>query len=108
MIYDISPLIDDAIAAVQGNYAGFDILKKVADAAIETRPEWTIATAREQAEQIMDEGRSQRYHHAVDWLARARDAYRSAGRVAQWQTYLAELQNKHQRKYKLMPMLQRL
>ncbi len=101
-------LIDDAIAAVQGNYAGFDVLKKVADAAIETRPEWTIATAREQAEQIMDAGRSQHYHHAVDWLARARDAYRSAGRVAEWQTYLAELQNKHQRKYKLMPMLQRL
>ena len=101
-------LIDDAIASAQGNYAGFDTLKKVADAAIETRPEWTIATAREQAERIMDEGRSQLYHHAVDWLARARDAYRAAGREAEWQSYLAELQKKHQRKYKLIPMLQQL
>ena len=101
-------LIDDAIAAVQGDYAGFDTLKKVADAAIETRPEWTIATAREQAEQIMDEGRSQRYHHAVDWLARARDAYRSAGRDDEWLAYRADLKKKHRRKYKLLPMLQRL
>ncbi len=101
-------LIDAAIAAAQGNYAGFDTLKKVADAAIEARPEWAIATAREQAEQIMDEGRSQLYHHAVDWLARARDAYRSAGRDDQWLAYRAELQKKHQRKYKLMPMLTRL
>lgn len=101
-------LIDDAIAAVQGGYAGFDTLKKVVDAAIATRPEWAIATAREQAEQIMDEGRSQHYHHAVDWLARARDAYRAAGREDEWQTYHADLQEKHQRKYKLMPLLKRL
>ena len=56
----------------------------------------------------MDEGRSQLYHHAIDWLARARDAYRSAGRDDEWLAYRAELRKKHQRKYKLMPMLTRL
>ena len=101
-------LIDAAIAAVQGSHVGFDTIKKVADAAIDTRPEWAIATAREQAEQIMDEGRSQLYHHAADWLARARDAYRSAEREDEWLAYLADLQDKHRRKYKLMPMLTRL
>ena len=101
-------LIDDAINAVQESLAGHEVLRQVAAAAVETRPEWVIATAREQAMRIIDEGRSQYYHYAVDWLRMVRDAYRASGREVEWKAYHADLQEKHRRKYKLMPMLERL
>lgn len=37
-----------------------------------------------------------------------RDAYRAAGREDEWQAYHKELLDKHQRKYKLRPMLEQL
>jgi len=54
-----------------------------------------------------DEGgiKAKYYHHAVDWLARARAAYQAAGREAEWQAYLGEIRTRHGRKYKLMGML---
>jgi uncharacterized Zn finger protein len=53
----------------------------------------------------MDAGKAQSYHHATNWLRRARDAYRIAGRQAEWQRYLNEIREKHGRKYKLMGLL---
>ena len=55
----------------------------------------------------MDAGKSKHYHHAVNWLDRARTAYRAAGREAEWQAYLREIRARHGRKYKLMGMLER-
>jgi uncharacterized Zn finger protein len=55
--------------------------------------------------------RGQRYyydHHAVNWLEKARAAYRTAGCEAEWPAYLQELRTRHQRKYKLMAMLEAL
>ena len=56
---------------------------------------------------------SQRQHHpnldaAVRWLAKARTSYLNMGRKEEWDTYLSELLNRHQRKYKLVPMLKAL
>lgn len=37
-------------------------------------------------------------------LARAQKAYHAAGREADWQAYLAEIRDRHSRKYKLVRM----
>ncbi len=100
-------LIDDAIAAVKDGYS-YGLLERVMDAAITTRPDWVIKAASAQAERIMDAGDAQRYHYAVDWLRRARDAFRAAGRPTDWQGYLSSIRAKHGRKYKLMGLIERL
>jgi uncharacterized Zn finger protein len=97
-------LLDDAIAAVEKG-ASYDLLERVMDAVVEHRPEWVIEAARRQAERIIEAGQSKYYHHAVSWLVRARAAYQAAGRDADWQAYLGEIQACHGRKYKLMGML---
>ena len=100
-------LIDEAIAVAE-RWGGYRLLEQVVDAAIDHRPDWVIRVCRQQAEPIIDQGRSQHYHHAVRWLEKARAAYRVAGREAEWQEYLEELIRRHWRKYKLVPMLEAL
>ena len=100
-------LIDDAIAAV-AHGATHTVVEQVVDAAVSTRPDWAIKTARGQAEPIMNEGKSQYYGAAARWLARARDAYRAAGREAEWRAFHQELLALHARKYRLMPLLRAL
>jgi uncharacterized Zn finger protein len=41
----------------------------------------------------------------VEWLEKARAAYRSIGRQGEWQAYLSKLRADHSRKSKLMGML---
>ncbi len=98
-------LIKDAIAAVELG-ATHTLVERVADAAIQSHPEWVIKISRQQAEPIMDEGKAQYYSAAAKWLSRARTAYQNTGKQKEWQQYLAELLNRHKRKYKLMPMLE--
>ena len=100
-------LIGDAIAAVEGKPVGA-LVAQVADAAIESHPDWVIETCRRPAEEIMDEGRSKHYDEAVNWLAKARGAHLATGREEQWRAYLEELIARHGRKYKLRPMLEDL
>jgi uncharacterized Zn finger protein len=78
------------------------------DAVIEHRPDWVIQAARQQAERIMDAGQAKYYHHAVNWLAKAKAAYLVADREAERRAYLKELRARHQRKYKLMGMMEGL
>jgi uncharacterized Zn finger protein len=87
---------------------GYGLLERVMDAAIATRPDWVIKAARAQAERIMDAGDAKHYDAAVGWLRRARDAYRAAGHLADWQSYLSTIKNTHGRKYKLMGLIQGL
>ncbi len=98
-------LLDGAIAAVEKG-ASYGLIEQVMDAVVEYRPEWVIEAARQQAERIIDAGKAKYYHHAVDWLDRARTAYRAAGREADWRAYLGEIRARHGRKYKLMGMLE--
>jgi uncharacterized Zn finger protein len=97
-------LLDDAIAAAdQGG--GYTQIEQVMDAVLEHRPDWVIRAALGQADRIIEPGQARYYHHAVGWLGRARDAYRAAGREAEWQAYLRDLRERHGRKYKLMGLL---
>jgi uncharacterized Zn finger protein len=100
-------LIEDAIAVVVES--PFETLvAQVADAAVESHPDWVIETCRKQAEQIMEQGRSQYYAEAITWLEKVRAAYLFDGREEEWRDYLDELIDRHQRKYKLRPMLEDL
>jgi uncharacterized Zn finger protein len=100
-------LVEDAIAAVDQG-ATHTLVERVADAAVPSHPEWVIKTARQQAERLMDGGKSQYYGAAAGWLARARDAYRAQGRERDWQAYRQELLDKHSRKRSLVPLLKAL
>jgi uncharacterized Zn finger protein len=100
-------LLDDAISAVKKG-GGYAQIEQVMDAVLEYRPDWVVQTALKQAERIIEPGQAKYYHHAVDWLARARDAYRASGREAEWQAYLGNLRARHGRKYKLMGLLKDL
>jgi len=108
-IYLSEGMVNEAVQAIDAEtYVGYDTLERVVDAAIQSHPDWVIRHCRQQAESIMDEGKSKYYHHAVRWLGKARAAYRSAGREAEWQAYLRELLTRHQRKYSLVPQLETL
>jgi uncharacterized Zn finger protein len=100
-------LIEDAITVVEKRPVGA-LIGRVADAAVESHPDWVISTCRRQAEEAMDEGRSRRYTEAISWLTRVRAAYHAAGREGEWQRYLEGLIARHGRKYKLRPMLESL
>lgn len=106
-IYLHENLIEDALAAVKSGY-DYETLGRVMEAATPTHPNEVIPVCQEHAESIMDAGKADRYHHAARWLARAKAAYRAADRMAEWQTYLTGLLKKHERKYKLMPLLKAL
>ncbi len=100
-------LIDDAIAVVE--YSGsYELTRRVVDAAMDARPEWVIRVCRQQAEPIMDGNKSQYYDKAVDWLARARMAYRRMNCEQEWQAYLAERLDLHRRQHKLVSLLETL
>jgi uncharacterized Zn finger protein len=101
-------LVADAIDVVDKRYAYYDVVRQVADAATATHPDWVIRTCTRQAEEIMNRGKADAYHHAADWLAKTKRAYHAAGREAEWQNYLAELLTLHHRKSKLRPLLEAL
>jgi uncharacterized Zn finger protein len=101
-------LIDDAIAVVEHSMGSYTLIERVADNALLSRPEWVIKVSRQQAEPIMNEGKAKYYDAAARWIGKVRTAYLNMGRPKEWDTYLAELLDRHQRKYKLVPMLKAL
>lgn len=108
-IYLYEGMIESAMRVVdEASYVGLDAVERVVDAAWQSHPEWVIRQCRKQAEPIMDEGKSQYYHHAVRWLEKARRAYLALGQAAQWNEYLEGLIRKHARKYALRPRLEAL
>ena len=98
--------LEDAIASVDSESSyNAEPIHRVMDAVKGTHPDWVIENAQRRAASIMDKGKAKYYHHAVDWLKKAQAAYLKAGREAQWQRQLADIKEKHGRKYKLMGLL---
>ncbi len=101
--------IDRAIKSVTNlSYYEATLVHRVMDAAMSQRPDWVIENARHRAEEIMNRGKADAYHHAVEWLDKAKGAYRESGKSAEWLAYYQELVQTHGRKYKLMGLLQKL
>ena len=98
---------DEAIA-IADRFSDYTVVEPVADAVYEERPQWTIDACKAQAEPIIEEGKSQRYRHAVDWLETAGNAADAAGELDEWRGYVQDLRDKHYQKYKLRPMLEEL
>ncbi|MBS1248201.1 MAG: hypothetical protein H6R48_990 [Proteobacteria bacterium] len=106
-IFLYEDLVDDAIQATE-RYTSSQTLARVMDAAVNRQPQWVIAQARRQAEPIMDGAKSAYYEDAAMWLRKAKQAYEALGQKVEWRNYLDVLRDKHQRKYKLMPLLKML
>ncbi len=101
-------LVEDAIAKI-GDRPDAETLARVVEKAISVRPGWAIRQSLSQAMRIIEPGQSRSYPQAVQWLRRARDAHRAAGRDADWQKFVNELKTSpHGRKHKLMGLLEQL
>ena len=108
-IYLSEGMVEEAIETIdQNSYVGYDALERVVDAACRSHPDWVIGQCKKQAESIMDRGKSNHYHHAARWLAKARQAYLAADRATEWGKYLEGLIGRHARKYSLRPQLEAL
>jgi uncharacterized Zn finger protein len=64
--------------------------------------------ARPQSYDRIEEGHSQRYRHAVQWLETAGKAAQAAGELDEWRAYVEDLRDEHYRKYELRLMLEDL
>ena len=100
-------LPDDAVK-IASSSRDDTLLQRVMGAVTATHASWVISTARGRAEPVMDEGRSNHYDSAAQWLGYAKTAYDASGRAEEWETYIAALRGKHKRKYRLMEALEGL
>ena len=98
----------DEAVAIADRFSDYKVVEPVAEAVWQDHPQWTIDACKAQAEPIIEEGQSQRYRHAVDWLEIAGKAAEAAGELDEWRTYVEGLRDDHYRKYKLRPMLEEL
>jgi len=106
-IYLYEKMCKQAIAVVD-QAVWFSNIDKVIEAVKTAYPEWAFQQCQKRAEAIMDAGKAKNYHVAAEWLQRGREILLSAGKNGMWDTYLDQMMDKHQRKYKLMPMLREL
>ncbi len=102
-------LIDAAITTVDqlSSYQS-DVIHPVMDAAVAHRSEWVIENASNRAASIMNQGKAQYYHHAVNWLRKVRAAYIQLGQLEEWKHYRMTLMQTHARKRKLVSLLQQV
>jgi len=101
-------LTPEAMAVVDGSSYYDDHMERVIQATRAEYPDWGIRKCKQLAESIMNQGKAQYYDNAVERLRTARDIYVQHNRRAEWLAYLNGLLTLHGRKYKLVPMLERL
>lgn len=106
-IYLHEKMYPQAIETVE-NATWFRNVDQVIEVVKSEYPKWAFEQCSKKADEIMDAGRSNDYAVAVDWLRRGRDILLAAGKQDRWDTHLSALMETHQRKYKLMPMLEKL
>ena len=106
-IYLYEKKYQQAIAVVD-QATWFSNIEKVIEAVKADDPRWAFRQCQQRADAIMDAAQAQNYRTAAKWLQRGRDILLSAGEKDMWRVYLDQVMEKHQRKYKLMPMLHEL
>lgn len=99
--------IDDAIAVAE-HAEHNPVLERVVSEVWEDRPDWAIDVCKEQVAPIIENGQSDRYQEAVDWLETAGRAAQTAGKLDDWHDHIDTLRDRHSQKYKLAPMLDEL
>jgi hypothetical protein len=85
-----------------------ELVMRVADHVISEQPQEVRLVAQKHAESIMDNGRSNDYELARDWLLLTRDGFRGEEKETDWETYKANLLKTHARKYKLVPLIKEI
>jgi len=100
-------LLTEAMTAVEAGVYSNE-LERVVEATREKYPDWGIQQYKGKAERIMDAGKAKYYDDAADWLQKARHIYEQHHRLTEWHQYINLLLDKHQRKYKLAPLLRQL
>jgi uncharacterized Zn finger protein len=100
-------LLEEAMAAAD-EAGGHAVVEKVADAVLQSHPDWVFRACAHQFDRIADAGKSTYYREAAEWLRKAREALRIAGREREWNRYLDEVLARHGRKYTLVPLLKPL
>lgn len=103
-IYLYEHKLVEAMAEVDRSYFGGGT-ERVIQATRAEFPDWGIGKCKQRAESIMDAGKAKDYDVAVSWLRTAHDIYLQHNRGAEWRAYLDGLLTRHERKYKLVPML---
>ena len=98
---------DDAID-IADQFSDDEVVRPVVEAVFEEHPQWTIEACKTKAEPIIEEGESQKYRHAVQWLETAGKAAHTAGTGDAWCADIEDIIERHSRKYKLVPMLEEL
>ncbi len=98
---------EEAIAIAE-RFPDDTVVEPVTEAVFEDHPQWTIEACKQQAEPIIEEGKSKRYRRAVQQLETAGKAAAAAEELDEWRAYVEELKDEHSRKYKLRPMLEEL
>jgi uncharacterized Zn finger protein len=106
-IYLYEKQYQQAIAVVD-QATWFSNIEKVIEVVKADYPKWAFRQCQQRADVIMDAGQARNYRTAAEWLRRGRDILLSAGEKDMWRVYLDQVMEKHQRKYKLMPMLHEL
>jgi uncharacterized Zn finger protein len=101
-------LIDDAIATLERGHLGHELVERVVDAAMLSRPEWAMKASFHQADRIIEPGKASYYSAAAEWLRKARKAAIAAGREDVWRAHMNGIKTEHGRKYKLMALLKPL
>ncbi len=108
-IFLYETMLDEAIAEANSlSSYNQGTLIKVMEAVVNHNPQWIINKARPFAESIMNAGKANNYHEAVQWLTYVKKAYQAAGQSSDWQTYFSGLKSLHQRKRKLMELFKKL
>jgi len=100
-------LLDEAIGLL-ASCSDQALIATVADTVLTRRPQWVRQACCRQAELLMDSGQAHKYQSAIEWLIRARAAYRFLRQEAEWETYLKALLKEHHRKSRLVPLLETL
>ncbi|MEM9807240.1 MAG: SWIM zinc finger domain-containing protein, partial [Cyanobacteria bacterium P01_D01_bin.56] len=102
-------LVEDAIASVQISTYGYArprLVLRVMDAAIESHSDWVSRLAKQEAENIMDAGKSKDYDLAVKWLQRMQRAYIAQSKQSLWKRYKSKIVVAHGRKRKLIGLIE--
>jgi uncharacterized Zn finger protein len=89
---------DAAITIAEKQTWAYNLLEKVADTVITSRPDWVIRVALKQADDLIVKTQSNLYPAAAQWLGRAKKAYHHKNQAAEWQAYITNLRTTYARR----------